>query len=113
MSHSSMRLDPRTHSADNGAQWSAVSLSLPRHPAFEHPHELLVRMRMSSHIRSGPYLPPHYHALLAGQHPARNLLADFFLRCDLVSFSDNRCTQQNNLDNVYVTNWDRRAKIRP
>src|SRR5262249_33181150 len=50
------------------------------HSALEYPHELLVWMRMGSHMRSGTYLPPHHHALLAGQHPARNLVADFFLR---------------------------------
>src|SRR5215467_10424953 len=50
------------------------------HFPLKQPHELLVWMRMGGHMRSGTHLPPHHHALLSCQHPARNLVGDFFLR---------------------------------
>ena len=59
---------------------AALLIDAKFHLALEHPNELFVWMRMSGHMRSRSYLPPHHHALLASYHPARNLVGDFFLR---------------------------------
>ena len=59
---------------------AALLIDAKFHLALEHSNELFVWMRMSGHMRSRSYLPPHHHALLASYHPARNLVGDFFLR---------------------------------
>jgi hypothetical protein len=41
---------------------AALLVDAEFHPALEHPHELRVRMRMSSHIRSGPTIMPFWPA---------------------------------------------------
>src|SRR5262245_42481445 len=50
------------------------------HPALEHPHDLLVGVLMGLHMHPRRQAPPHDHALLAGDDPARDFFTDALFR---------------------------------